>query len=194
MTAFQGTFAGTSGQSGTYAAEIQTAISASALRETSGPLAVVAASGTLTLIGGAGTAALTGSFDTVTNNLTLAGGGFSLTGLVSQGAVTGTYTGPNSGSGKFAALDATRNTITAMCGTWSGSGGPGTWNLQVSSNGAASGVTTGGAGVTLRGQLTGTSLTMTSSEGVNATGVVQNGTVTGTFTGGSFSGSTTGCR
>jgi hypothetical protein len=190
-TTFQGTIAGTSNQSGAFTVTIQTVVAASAI----GKQSTATAAGTLTLANGGGAVTLNGTFDTAGNTLSLVGGGFALTGTINQGAATGRYTGPNNGSGLFAGLDASRNAVTTLCGTWVGSGGSGVWNLQVSASGAASGITSGGAGVLLNGQLNGTALTLTSSEGIHAIGVVQNGSVTGTFDGGgTFSGSSNACH
>jgi hypothetical protein len=205
-TTFQGTVAGGAGQSGTFTVTIQTAISQSAFVRSVHPLASAAASGTLTLINGSGASTLTGTFDMSTNALNLSGGGFVLTGTIGQGAASGTYTGPASTSGGFAGLDSTRNSVTLMCGTYSGANtGTGIWNLQFSASGAASGVTRPDLSARdpqprttqLTGQLNGTALTLRSvDDGATATGVVQGGNVTGTHDDGkgTFSGSTTGCR
>jgi hypothetical protein len=206
-TTFQGTLAGGAGQSGTFTVTIQTGISPSAFVRNVHTLASeTGASGTLTLINGSGAATLTGTFDSLTNALKLSGGGFVLTGAISQGAASGTYTGPSSTSGGFAGLDSTRNTVTLMCGTYSGANtGTGIWNLQFSASGAASGVTRPDLSARdpqprtsqLTGQLNGTALTLRSADdGATATGVVQGGSVTGTYDDGkgTFSGSTTRCR
>jgi hypothetical protein len=119
---------------------------------------------------------------------------------VALGAFSGNYTGPNGTSGGFGALDATRSTVTQLCGTYAaGPGDNGIWNLQVSASGAASGEANGPKTVLLSGQISGTALTMTSSEGVTARGTVQNGSVSGSFTTkegvpATFSGSSAGCR
>ena len=192
---FQGTLAGTGGQSGTFTVAIQSAVAASVAGRIVGIRSIDPATATMTVNNGVGTFTLAGDFDTSTSALNLSGSGFVLTGATSQGAVSGTYTGPNSGTGKFSGLQADQHSVTQFCGTWSGSDGEvGVFNLQVSSSGAASGVSTGGAGVLLTGQLNGTALTVSSSDGVTATGVVQGGTMTGTFgTGGTFTGSTSAC-
>jgi hypothetical protein len=204
-TTFHGTVAGGSGQSGTFMVRIQTGISSSGGGGIVRTLASVGASGTLMLTG-SGASALAGTFDTLTKVMNLSGGGFALTGTTGQGAASGTYTGPASTSGGFAGLDATRNTVTVMCGTYSGSNtGTGIWNLQFSASGAASGVTRPDLSARdpqprttlLTGRLEGAVLTLRSVEdGATATGVVQGDRVTGTHDDGrgTFSGSTTGCR
>lgn len=116
-TTFEGTLAGTAGQSGTFAVSIETTISASAFRRTVGPLSVASASGNLTLVGSGGTSALTGTFDISASTLNLSGGGFVLTGAISQDAVSGSYLGPNNSTGEFAGLDASHSAITRLCGT-----------------------------------------------------------------------------
>ena len=197
-TSFIGTIAGGSGQSATFLVTVETGITSFVASGMSRPLAVAPASGTLTLIKGGGSSTLIGTFDTAANRLNLSGGGYVLTGAIGQGAVSGTFTGPNNSTGKFAGLDSTRDSVTLLCGTWSESGGDtGTWNLQVSSSsGAASGVTNR---VLLTGRLNGTALTLTSSEGVTATGTVQGGVVSGSYAPngggqGTFTGSSNGCR
>lgn len=212
-TTFEGSVAGgagPAGQSGAFRASIQSPVSAAAVH----PLAVVGASGTLTLINGGGTSILAGTFDTVTNSMSLSGGGFALTGTVGQGAFTGTYTGPASTNGAFAGLNSTGTTVTVMCGTYSGTDtGSGIWNLQVAASGAASGVTRPNFHVTrdpqprsslLTGQLTGNTLTLRSVDirpdgstfTATATGTVQGTSVTGTHDNGqgTFSGSAAACR
>lgn len=199
-TTFQGTLIG-GAQSGSFTATVQTAISASVVRRTVGVQATASASATLTLFGAGGTFTLAGTFDTSTSTLNLSGGGFVLTGTVSQGAISGTYTGPNNSRGGFAGLDATQNSITLYCGTWKGPGQAGTFNLQVSSSGAASMMPTSGDGtgfVYLVGRLNGTALTLTgvTTNNTSAAGVVSGGNVNGTLggDGGTFTGSTSACR
>jgi hypothetical protein len=205
-TTFQGTLAGTAGQSGTFAVSIETGISASAFRRTVGPQSAASASGNLTIFGGGGTFALTGTFDTSASTLNLSGGGFVLTGAIRQDALSGSYIGPNNRTGEFAGLDATHNAVTHLCGSGVvlagvGTGSVSTWNVQVSASGAASGETSGpadGGATMLTGQLNGMVLTLLASNGITATGVVQNGSVSGTFgnpsASGTFTGSTDGCR
>lgn len=215
-TTFQGTLAGTAGQSGTLSITIQTAVARSSFSfltilhaQSTTPV-----SGTLSLVGGGGTFNLTGTYDSSTRNVSLSGGGFTFTGTIGQGAVSGSYAGPNSSSGDFSGLDSTRNSITVYCGTHTSDPRPGeplanltgVFNLQVSSNGVASGV---GTGTRCSGFVNGTTLTLTITgfdaqrqltTMYTATGTVQGGNVNGTFVGtnnndrGTFTGSTNACR
>jgi hypothetical protein len=202
-TTLAGTLAGSAGQSGTFTATVQAAVAVKAFGAHS--LTAVAASGTLTLIGG-GTFTLTGTFETSTGALTLSGGGFVLSGVVSGGAASGTYTGPNDSSGRFAGFDSSSNPVKVFCGRYSGSDtGTGTWNIEISASGAASGLTCPDVSsldprpraTLLTGKLTGTTLTLRSEEdGQTATGVVQGDTVSGTADNGlgTFSGSADACH
>jgi trimeric autotransporter adhesin len=204
-TTFQGTIAGGSGQSGTFTVTIQTAISATAHGKIH-PLASAATSGTVTLINGNSVFTIAGTFDSLTNAINLSGGGFVFTGTIRQGAASGTYTGPGGTSGGFSGLDSTRNIVTVMCGSYSGSNtGNGIWNLQFSASGAASGVTRPDLSARdpqprttlLVGQLSGSTLTLRSVEdGATATGAVQGQSVAGTHDDGrgTFTGSTAACR
>jgi hypothetical protein len=161
---------------------------------------------------GGGVFPLTGTFDTSAGALNLSGGGFVLTGTISQGAMSGTYTGANGTGGGFAGLDATHGGVTDYCGTWSDSCSrhacqTGVFNLAVSASGAVSMVASSASDpctVFLSGVLNGTALTTTSSvscgeSGGKATGTVQGGMVNGTWISkngkpGTFSGSTSACQ
>jgi hypothetical protein len=194
-TTFQGTLVG--GQSGAVTFVIQAAI-----QPLGGTVnAQVTASSTLTLFSSGGNVTLTGTFDTSSGTLNVSGGGFVLTGTVSQGTISGTYTGPNGTRGGFAGLDATQNSITLYCGTFQNPGGAGTFGLQVSSNGAASMMPTSGDGtglIYLLGRLSGTALSLTgvTTNNTSVTGVVSGGNVSGTLggDGGTFAGTTSACR
>jgi hypothetical protein len=203
-TTLAGTLAGSAGQSGTFTAAIQAAVALKASGAHS--LTAAAAAGTLTLINGGATSALTGTFETSTGALTLSGGGFLLNGMVAGGAASGTYTGPNDSSGRFAGFDSSSNPVKVFCGRYSGSDtGTGTWNIEISASGAASGLTCPDVSrldpkpraTLLTGQLTGTTLTLRSEEdGQTATGVVEGNTVSGTHDNGlgTFSGSADACH
>lgn len=83
------------------------------------PQAAVTASGTLTLAGSA-PIALTGDLDDTSGDVTLAGSGYTLTGIYVPGPpsnIFGSYTGPN-GDGAFDCLTGGSSSATVMCGTW----------------------------------------------------------------------------
>lgn len=184
-TTFQGTVGSGSGQSGT----IYITISAAASAQSTGVAAVTtkaasAVTGTVTLSGGS-PVSLTGTFDSATNAVNLSGGGFSFTGRISNGALSGTYTAPSSG-GAFSSLDATRGSVTVYCGTYRSSEDSGVFNIVIAANGTASGVTVpDGAqqACILSGQLAGTTINLSCSDGTSGTGTLQNGTISGTTTG-----------
>jgi hypothetical protein len=221
-TMFEGTIAGASGQSGAFSVTIQTTVASSSVASlraaglTLRPESFTQVSGTLNVAGGA-SVTLAGSYDSSANTVSLSGGGFTFTGSINGAVLSGTYTGP-SGSGGFSSLNASQNSVTAYCGTFTNPspGDSGIWNLQVSANGAVSGVAiptnpTGAGdfardGTFLTGQLSGSNLTIRGSgpgcmgkTGDTSTGTVQNGIVNGTTAGnlchgpGTFTGSTGTC-
>ena len=217
-TTFVGTVAGSSGQSGTLSVVVQAQVAALRPRFFRWPLVAtlhaqantIPATGTLLLIGG-GVVALTGSYNLSTGVLTLSGGGFTLTGTFSNGAITGTYTGPGGASGTFAVIPRTGgafSTVTSYCGTifraGPGSAIFGTFNITVNSFTSTligtyylSGDSTPRGG-SIRGTvLPGNLFNLIYSDGSNtgrATGTIQDATLSGTSEGGNFlSGSSSSC-
>ncbi len=211
-TKFQGTVAGSGGQSGTLSVTIQATISTSSIR----PLAVSQATGSVHLTG-AGTTDLSGTYDSATSAVALSGGGFAVNGSVASGVLSGSYTGTGGTGGGFSTLDGTSNTVTTYCGTYGPvfyagppanppGGEVGVWNVVVSSNGSASGAgvsknVAGDPGFLLQGQLSGTTLTLSSYDLLShhATGTqsatVQGESVTGSCGGGcTLSASTSACQ
>jgi hypothetical protein len=73
-------------------------VSSSAAPKSTGTLAIINISGTLKI--GSNTTTLTGTYNTTNDSLYVTGGGYSFAGTYSNGALLGTYTGPN-GSGGF---------------------------------------------------------------------------------------------
>jgi hypothetical protein len=184
-TMFEGTIAGSGGQSGAFSVTIQTAVAASSIARiraaglTIKPESITQVSGTLNVAGGA-SVTLAGSYDSSTNTVSLSGGGFTLTGPIRGAVLSGTYTGPSS-SGVFSSLNATQNSVTTYLGTLGGPGG--VFNLQVSANGAVSGeffTTNGASDNTLTGQLNGTTLSLTNAAGGSGTGTIQGNNINGT--------------
>jgi hypothetical protein len=185
---FQGTIAGNGGQTGTLSVTIQAQVS-----------------GTVRVAGG-GTTALTGTHDSSTNAVNLSGGGFTLAGRIDREVLAGRYSSPNNSVGAFSSLNANNATVTTFCGTYEEAAGEsGIYNVQVSTNGTASGdgvsTTTLHGGFLLTGQLTGTTLNMTQVDidtghaiGTHSM-TVQGGTVSGTCGSGcTVSASTSRCQ
>jgi len=176
-TTYEGTLTGPGGESGTLTVLVLVAppySSVALARDT------VTATGTVTLQGG-GTIDLVGTYDDVTGQLVITGGGYTFTGTAANGQIVGFYTGPN-GTGSFVALIATGARVTVYCGAFDGDA-TGSWNLAVSNGGAALGSFTAADGVS--GSLVGT----VSSEGVIALQVPETLiTANGTLLGGSVSG------
>lgn len=126
-TTYQGTFAGNAGENGAMTITVPTATSASlvsfsALRANvslASTSSLVNVTGTLTFVSG-GTINLTGTFDPSTGAFSLAGGGYTFKGTLSNANVSGTYAGPN-GPGTWAALPAGASTPGAVVsGTYPG--------------------------------------------------------------------------
>ena len=209
-TTFQGTIAGSSNQSGTLNVTVNGQVAASRPSMFGLPFVAtlhaqsVSASGTVRTIGGS-SVSLTGSYDPGTKALNLSGGGFTFTGSVTNGVLSGTYTGAAGISGTFSTRSTASSTVSVYCGNIFSSGNPneitGVFNLVVASTGAVSGAFAiiGSAGY-LTGQLTGTALSITytnttqSFQGT-ASGTVQSGTVSGmSDSKNPFSGSTAACQ
>ena len=217
-TTFQGTVAGSGGQSGTITLTVQSqvALSPRHLRlpfvATLHAQASVAASGSVHIAGGS-TTTLAGTFDPSTKAFNVSGGGFAFTGVLGGTVVSGTYTGPSGVTGGFSSLSTTTGTVTAYCGNVFSSGAgqvaTGVFNLAVSQ---ATGAVSGTFSITadtpptvgsITGRLTGTAITFTFT-GTAGQSAGQSGTGTGTIQGGTvsgrsdsnnpFSGSTSACQ
>jgi hypothetical protein len=194
-TRYAGTFTGSSGESGVMNFTVQQPP----------PAGVTIIRATITTTGtasvtGAGTVSLTGTFDDQTGDLNLSGGGYTFSGVISNGELVGNYTGPN-GPGTFVALQATGASVSVFCGNFNGDT-TGMWNVAISSDGSVAGTFTDDANVS--SPITGTSsngtLTLEVPGGdVTANGTVSGGSVTGTWTDagsgdtGNWTGSTGSC-
>lgn len=108
--------------------------------QTSGVLEVTVegsdASGSFTLAGAARSTSgsvrppLTGSFNAGTGALQLSGGGYTFTGTLSGGVLSGSWTGPDGTSGTWTALVEGEGTVVAVyCGVYDTSNDEGTFNL-----------------------------------------------------------------
>jgi len=163
------------------------------------------ATGTLVFLSGA-TATVSGTYSAATGALTLSGGGYSFSGALSSGTVTGTYSGPN-GSGNFAAQapSSTGTAAKTYCGTYETSNDYGWFNMVISADGKVSGLAVallGATSVGFSGSVSGSSLTATTTASVQiqATLSSDGNSVTGTYVpagaaavSGTFQGSTTSC-
>lgn len=139
--------------------------------------------GTINL-GNGKTVTLTGTFDSVSGTVTLSGGGYTLTGKLVGGTLSGTYTGPN-GAGSFALQSTVSGAVAVYCGTYTGSSA-GNWNLVQGADNSLSGSftdsTKGGSGI-LTGKLTGTAIDLIPQGSTDtATGTLAaDGSVSGTY-------------
>lgn len=133
--------------------------------------------GSIRLVGGM-TINVTGTYDDVTKQLTLSGGGYSFTGTGASDGVNGTYMGPN-GSGVFTVL--TGQTVTVYCGSYAGDA-MGSWNFVVSGSSlSGSAVDSGGGGDTFTGTVNGGMVSITSKAMSTASGTISGNTATGTW-------------
>ncbi len=150
------------------------------------------AEGTITF--DSGVVDLTGTF--AGGVLTLSGGGYQLSGSLSGGAISGTFTGPN-GSGTFTVQPTASGAVQVYCGTYSGADA-GIWNLVEGSDGTLTGSYSGGGGSgNLNGSRSGDAVSLTFLGGT-ATGTIAGDAVTGTWTAtsggsGSFTGAVGNC-
>jgi hypothetical protein len=190
-TTFQGTLAGLAGQSGTIDVTIQATIAS--LRE-SFPFSLVVtlnaqtptATGTIR-INQTAPVSVSGSWNSANNTVTLSGGGFTITGILAERNLTGTYTSVN-GAGHFAALSTADGTVTRFCGTYlsdlPGYRETGIFNMQLTSDGRASVVS---ATVTpapeccsfFTGRRDGNSITLMTPEQGSQTGTIDGQTFSG---------------
>lgn len=201
-TTFAGTIAGANGQSGRLSVTVQTSLAAAVsapllTAQSTAEKAQAVSQATGTLVTGGSTVSLSGTYDSTTTAISLGGGGYTFTGTIANGILSGSYMGPNNASGGFSSLNATTAPVTRYCGTFTenAQAGSGVFNVEVSANGVLSGNSIGTSGdarpSVLTGQVTGSTFSATSTTAVDRqtiTGTIQNGTISGTFPGGSISG------
>lgn len=143
---------------------------------------------------GAAAISLTGTYDLSTGALSVSGGGFSFTGTLAGGVLSGTLTTPGGGAGSFSASSTASGTVYAFCGAavqtgGSSQGGGATFSLALNAGtGVASGVAQGHGGgeppVTLTGTVSGSAWTVAFTSNQDGPG-----TASGTFTSTSLTGS-----
>lgn len=141
---------------------------------------------------------LTGSLGSA-GILSASGGGYTFTGAIVNGFMTGTVSGPNSSNGVFTALNS-ENSITEYCGVFSGDSA-GVWSMEVSSNedvAASSTVLNSTDSVVYTGSISNNLVTLSSINGNDATGTLSGNTIQGTWTSsnsssGTFTASSDGC-
>lgn len=193
-TSFQGVVSGSGGLSGTLEVAIATRVASvspwPAIFEwvTVRLLAAVHdATGVLRLEGG-GSINLSGNYDDGTRQLTLSGEGYAFEGTFDpdEQVLSGSFSGPDT-SGGFSTLDAGSGSVTKYCGTFSGDGASGVWNLAFSASGRVTGVaheSSDQAPVQLTGRVSGSTFTVSGSDqfgSVSGSGTIQDGAVSGTF-------------
>lgn len=144
--------------------------------QTSGALEVTIdgtdAAGSFSIVGGSFTGAgesartaqpaLAGTYDPDTGALHLEGGGYAFNGTISNGVLTGTWTGPGSASGSFSALLGGEGAVVDVyCGTFETVREAGTFNL-VRHDAALRGfaVPDGGSALDLSGSVSGNTLSI----------------------------------
>ncbi len=184
-TTYKGTFTGAGNDGGAISV---TVAAPTTTTKTVHILAVQQVTGTVKVSGGAAVT-VTGTFDDVTKQLTITGGGYSFTGTATTAGVTGTYTGPK-GAGNFTVLAGA--SATPYCGSFSGDA-TGVWNFVVNdANLSGSAVDSEGNGDTLTGTVTSGAVSITTKNGTTATGTISGNAATGTYVNGTTKGSWTG--
>jgi hypothetical protein len=148
----------------------------------------------LTLTGGSAIT-LSGTFTTPNGPLNVSGGGYTFQGTLTNGVLSGTWTGPSS-NGSFSTLVGSSSSVTNYCGTFSGQDS-GTWNFTISGTTLSGSYTgTSGSGI-LTGTVNGNSVSISTQSGGTAQGTISGTNVSGTWMGGSktgtWMGSSTGC-
>ncbi|MBI3195062.1 MAG: hypothetical protein HYZ34_11455 [Ignavibacteriae bacterium] len=113
-TTYSGTIAGDS-ESGSITFVVGGSAKAAPQQNTN-LLALLSVTGTIKLSDGA-SITLTGTFNTDTDSIYVSGGGYSFAGKLSNGTISGTYTGPN-GSGAFSVQVGAHGTVKVFCGTY----------------------------------------------------------------------------
>ena len=173
---------------------------ASSIHTLGDPAPANAVNGTLNL-GNGKIVTLTGTYDSTTGTVTLSGGGYTLTGKLVGGTLSGTYTGPN-GGGSFAVQSTVSGAVAVYCGTYTGSSA-GSWNLVRGGDNTLSGSFTdaanGQSGI-LSGKLNGTDILLNPQGSTDtAVGTLAGDAVSGTYgppggtPKGTWSGSTGAC-
>ena len=150
-------------------------------------------------LAGAAPHPLTGTYEETSREVVMLGGGFRLTGTITDdGAqLTGSHTGPRGTRGGFAMQDNAGGALTHYCGTFTGAGG-GRLALSISSSGPIVGLwlnTASGAGNVITGQQTGTTLSLRGEPPMQGTqsGGVLSGTWGDAMGGGTWEASESGC-
>lgn len=164
--------------------------------------------GVLTFLGGP-TISLTGTADTASQQVTMTGSGYNLTGFTNLGTMQGTYTGPGV-TGLFAAAadSLTGMSHTSYCGSYTSTNGNGWFSMVALSDGETGGIAVQTLGSAMSTAFTGTIIGNSSFTGVTNQAVSISGTLStdlqtisgtyaptvGTTVGtGTFSATTGGC-
>lgn len=154
-TTFIGTMAGAT-VSGSVTTTIAAAVSAAQPGATSAQGAV-AVTGEMDIAGGA-TVTLAGTYDTDTKVQAVTGGGYTLTGTLASGTITGGFTGPGSVTGAFTQTPGASNSVNVYIGTFTSTSGGDSGNFNLVAKGTiltGIAVTTSGTQIPLNGTLTG---------------------------------------
>lgn len=180
------------GDTGTYVGTLAGAQTSGALRvsldgtEASGSFTV--AGGTARSAGRSAMPALTGTYDPDTGALHLEGGGYTFNGTISNGVLSGTWTGPDGTSGSFSAfLGGDGTVVDVYCGVYDTANDGGTFNL-VRHDAALRGFAVSsndGDTIDLSGSVSGNTLTIYATEAGPAANVA---TATLSADGSTFSG------
>lgn len=180
-TAFRGTLTGKT-ESGIIDVTMPAGAKTSSVHILADPIPANAVTGTINL-GNGKLVSLAGTYDAATGTVTLEGGGYTLTGKLTGGTLSGTYTGPN-GGGAFALQSTVSGAVAVFCGTYTGDSS-GTWNLVQGGDNTLAGSFTdtakGQSGI-LSGKLTGSDILLNPQGSTDtAIGKLAGDSVSGTY-------------
>jgi hypothetical protein len=148
----------------------------------------LAVTGVLTFAGGPNVT-ITGTVDTIAQQLTATGSGYTVTAFPSGGTLGGRYTGPTGNGFLVAAADSlTGQSHKTYCGAYTSTNSTGRLTVQVLSTGAASGFAVQTSGTALSSFFSGTVISNTELTAVTDQGVALSGSlsldlsaITGTY-------------
>lgn len=149
-TTYEGAIAGaseTTDQTGTLSVDIQAAVAESSPLSfiiRSAYAASLTATGTFSPAGGSAVT-LSGTYNDSTGALSLSGDGYTFTGTITDGVMSGDYENGDADTdigGGFAGLDSTTDTVTVLCGTFENGTDDsyGTFNIVIASDNTVTGV------------------------------------------------------
>jgi len=179
-TTWIGTLANAS-ETGSFTLTFSSAIGKLAPRMIADVESVITVSGSIKI--GSTTILLNGTYETTTDSLYVTGGGYTFTGKLNSGHITGTYTGPNGPGGFSASPSTSEGSVKVYCGTYHETSPDtsvhGRFNLVITGGASVSGITD--SGLELGGSVVGTTVHVTIQGIQIATGTITDASISGTY-------------